>query len=79
MAAAEGCRCFALSYDPKVTQLQQELNIPGWQLLELPNHPDLISSTWLNEYFHGNALNSEQIQSLIQRSRLHQQLFANKE
>lgn len=77
MAAAEGCRCFALSYDPKVTQLQQELNIPGWQLLELPDHPELISSTWLNEYFHGDALNYEQIQSLIERSRLHQRLFAN--
>jgi polysaccharide pyruvyl transferase WcaK-like protein len=32
MAAAAQCRCFALSYDPKVTALMDELDLPGWDL-----------------------------------------------
>ncbi|TVQ44818.1 MAG: polysaccharide pyruvyl transferase CsaB [Gloeocapsa sp. DLM2.Bin57] len=75
MAMAEGCRCFALSYDPKVTQLQLELSIPGWHLADLPESADLISTTWLNEYVNGDSLNSAQIQSLVDRSWLHQQLY----
>ena len=32
MAAAEGCRCFALSYDPKVAQVAEDLQVPGWAM-----------------------------------------------
>jgi len=32
MAAAEGCRCFALSYDLKVSQLMEELAMPGSEI-----------------------------------------------
>lgn len=32
MAAAEGCLSFALSYDPKVTQLMMDLDLPGWEM-----------------------------------------------
>ncbi|NJN22942.1 MAG: polysaccharide pyruvyl transferase CsaB [Leptolyngbya sp. RL_3_1] len=32
MAAAEGCRCFALSYDPKVTQLMADQAMAGWEM-----------------------------------------------
>ncbi|MEM9905205.1 MAG: polysaccharide pyruvyl transferase family protein, partial [Cyanobacteria bacterium P01_D01_bin.44] len=35
MSAAEGCRCYALSYDPKVTQLMQDVDIPGCDLLSV--------------------------------------------
>lgn len=75
MAMAQGCRCFALSYDPKVSQLQLELNIPGWHLGKLPDNTDIISTTWLNEYVNGDPLNPAQIQSLVDRSWLHQQLY----
>jgi len=75
MAASLGCRCFALSYDPKVTQLQNELDIPGWELKQLPDDPDIISTTWLDEYANGDSLNPVKIQSLVDRAWLHQQLF----
>ncbi|HEY9859141.1 MAG TPA: polysaccharide pyruvyl transferase CsaB, partial [Candidatus Obscuribacterales bacterium] len=59
MAAAEGCRCFALSYDPKVSQLMSELEIPGWDLVGGSPHPvmpddaHVISQTWIECYANG--------------------------
>jgi len=32
MSAAEGCRSFAISYDPKVDAIAQDLDLPGWSL-----------------------------------------------
>jgi polysaccharide pyruvyl transferase CsaB len=75
MAAAEGCRCFALSYDPKVTQLMSELNLPGWKLSDLPTDVTKISTAWIEQYHNGEALNKIQIQSLIDRALLHEQLL----
>jgi polysaccharide pyruvyl transferase CsaB len=75
MAAAETCRCFALSYDPKVTQLMFELNLPGWELSELPEASQTITQAWLEHYNNGRALDEMQIQSLIDRALLHQQLL----
>ena len=75
MAAAEGCSCFALSYDPKVTQLMSELNLPGWKLSELPENSTEISQAWLEHYTNGLALDNIQIQSLIDRALLHQKLL----
>ena len=75
MAAAEECRCFALSYDPKVSQLMMELNMPGWELNQLPNDPDLISQTWLEHYVNGDPLSGDQIQSLVDRSLMHRDLL----
>ena len=75
MAAAEGCCCFALSYDPKVTQLMSELNLPGWKLSDLPTDATEISTAWIEQYNHGETLNKTQIQSLIDRALLHQQLL----
>lgn len=75
MAAAEGCRCFALSYDPKVSQLMEELAMPGWDLAQLPDDPNLISQTWLEHYANGYPLAPEQIQSLVDRALMHQDLL----
>lgn len=75
MAAAEGCRCFALSYDPKVNRLMEELAIPGWDLATLPNEPNLISKTWIEHYANGEPITPEQIQSLIDRSLIHRELL----
>jgi polysaccharide pyruvyl transferase CsaB len=75
MAAAEECRCFALSYDPKVSQLMAQLNMPGWDLNQLPNDPNLISQTWLEHYANGESLSSDQIQSLVDRSLMHRDLL----
>jgi polysaccharide pyruvyl transferase CsaB len=75
MAAAEGCRCFALSYDPKVSQLMAELEMPGWDLAQLPDDPNLISQTWLEHYANGDPLAPEQIQSLVDRALIHRDLL----
>ncbi len=75
MAASQECRCFALSYDPKVSQLQSELNLPGWELSQLPLDPNLISTSWLQEYVNGEALTKTQIQGLIDRALLHTEIF----
>lgn len=75
MAAAEGCNCFALSYDPKVTQLMSELNLPGYELADMPQNYQEISNTWLEQYNQGKTLNNIQIQSLINQSLIHQQLL----
>ncbi|QIR41424.1 polysaccharide pyruvyl transferase CsaB [Tolypothrix sp. PCC 7910] len=75
MAAAEGCRCFALSYDPKVNRLMEDLSMPGWDLVNLPNDPNIISKAWIEHYAHGNPLSSEQIQSLVDRALMHRELL----
>jgi polysaccharide pyruvyl transferase CsaB len=75
MAAAEGCRCFALSYDPKVSQLMSELAMPGWELEQMPDDPNLISQTWLEHYVNGEPLAPEQIQSLVDRALIHRDLL----
>ena len=75
MAAAEECRCFALSYDPKVTQLMKELNLPGWELEALPDNPNQMSTAWLQQYVNGDPLIPAQIQSLVDRALMHQELL----
>jgi polysaccharide pyruvyl transferase CsaB len=77
MAAAEECRCFALSYDPKVTQLMDQLDLPGWALDQLPDDPNLISQTWLKHYVNGNSLTRDQIQSLVDRALMHRDLLTH--
>ncbi|MBH8564224.1 polysaccharide pyruvyl transferase CsaB [Nostoc sp. CENA67] len=75
MAAAEGCRCFALSYDPKVNRLMEELAIPGWDLATLPDDTNLIGKTWIEHYANGDPLLPEQIQSLVDRALMHRELL----
>ena len=75
MGAAEGCRCFGISYDPKVNSLMAELHLPGWELKQLPDDPNLISKTWLEYYVNGEPLNCDQIQSLVNRALMHRDLL----
>jgi len=75
MAAAEECRCFALSYDPKVRYLMQELSIPGWELGEIPDDPKVIVNTWLDCYANGDSLSKPQIRSLVDRALIHRDLL----
>lgn len=75
MAAAEGCRCFALSYDPKINQLMTQLNIPGWNLGEIPEDSQSITQTWLEVYHQGVGLTTEQISALSDRANLHQEVL----
>jgi polysaccharide pyruvyl transferase CsaB len=75
MAAAEECRCFALSYDPKVSYLMEQLDIPGWDLNRLPDEPNAIDQIWLKHYANGNPLSSDQIQSLVDRALMHRDVL----
>lgn len=95
MAAAEGCRCVGLSYDPKVTQLLRSLKLTGWdlnpnsptqtsslktnqddwQLPPLPRTATDLSQAWIEFYANGNPLTNDQIQSLVDRALMHQDLL----
>ena len=75
MAAASGCSCFALSYDPKVSQLMSELNLSGYELADIPADKKVISDALYQHYQQGQALDRVQIQSIIDRALIHQQLL----
>lgn len=85
MAAAEGCRCFALSYDPKVSQLMADLALPGIDLnlpqpptdpaLRWPDRVSDLSQRWQTVYAQGQPLSPEQIQVRIDRALMHQDLL----
>jgi polysaccharide pyruvyl transferase CsaB len=75
MAASEECRCFALSYDPKVSQLMDELEMPGYLLSELPDDPYLISKTWIEHYANGDALSPQRIKFIVDRSLFHREVL----
>ncbi len=76
MAAAEGCRCFALSYDPKVTQLMSDLAMPGWELAHIPIAKEQIVEAWLHQFTNGEPLAEKQLQDLKTRTSIHQKLLA---
>lgn len=71
MAAAAGCRGFALSYDPKVSQLMQDLEMPGLALAELPLDSAQLCQTWLEQYANGEPLSATQIAAVVDRAWLH--------
>ena len=75
MAASVGCRCFALSYDPKINRLMEDLDMPGWDLATLPDDPNLISKTWIEHYANGDPLSPETIQSLVDRALMHRDML----
>ncbi|EAZ92776.1 polysaccharide pyruvyl transferase CsaB [Crocosphaera chwakensis] len=75
MAASEECKCFALSYDPKVNHLMEEIEIPGWNLDKLPSDPNIISTAWLEYFVNGEPLLKERIQSLTDRAFMHQDIL----
>lgn len=75
MAAAAECRCFALSYDPKVNQLMHDVSIPGWELDQIPADPNQICRTWLDLYANGDSLSTDQIRFLTDRALIHQEVL----
>ena len=76
MAAAEGCKCWAISYDPKVTKLMAEIDIPGWELTDIPIDPQAITQAWQQHLTTGSALSDESIHTLNQKSLIHRDLLA---
>ncbi|MGD1715781.1 polysaccharide pyruvyl transferase CsaB [Dapis sp. BLCC M172] len=75
MGFTQECRCFAISYDPKVSQLMTDLEMPGWELSELPEDANLISKIWINNYANGEALLSDKIYFFRERALIHQEVL----
>jgi polysaccharide pyruvyl transferase CsaB len=75
MASAEGSRCFALSYDPKVTRLMESVPMSGLELEQLPSDAPLISAAWQKLYTDDEGLPSVQIESLKAQALLHGELL----
>jgi polysaccharide pyruvyl transferase CsaB len=75
MAAAEGCRCFAISYDPKVSQLMQEVDLVGWELAEMPDNAQEMSKNWIEYYANGESVCVDRLQSLVDRAFMHRDLL----
>ena len=76
MAAAEGNRCFALSYDPKVTRLMEDLHMKGYDLSKLPTHATTIAQDWQNCLEAANPIERQTIGDRIEQSQMHQKLLA---
>jgi hypothetical protein len=53
----------------------EDLEIPGWDLKDLPDDVDLISKTWIDYYNNGAALSPHKIQSLVNGAFLHRDLL----
>ncbi|WP_199247728.1 polysaccharide pyruvyl transferase CsaB [[Phormidium] sp. ETS-05] len=75
MAAAAHCKCFGISYDPKVTQLMTELDLPGILLSELPESSDTIRKNLLDCYANGQPLSGAKTQSLVEGTLMHQDML----
>lgn len=75
MGAAEGCRCFAISYDPKVNRLMEDTDMPGWDLANLPDDPNVISKTWIEYYANGEAISKDKIKFLLDRALIHREVL----
>jgi polysaccharide pyruvyl transferase CsaB len=72
MAAAEGCQCFGISYDPKVQRLMAEIQCPGWALDHMPEDSEVIAQQWIQQFKAESTLSLEQRQNLVQRAMVHQ-------
>ncbi|MEM9945518.1 MAG: polysaccharide pyruvyl transferase CsaB [Cyanobacteria bacterium P01_D01_bin.36] len=84
MSASEGCRSFAISYDPKVDALCESLELPGWDLSStakvLPPFPadaNSLCKAWLDCYVNEDALTPDQISARVDQALMHQDLIAD--
>lgn len=75
MAAAVGCPCFALSYDPKVTQLQQQCQLAGLDLTHFSLDAAQLTEQWLTAFHQRQGLTLEQQNEIQQQVEQHHQLL----
>jgi polysaccharide pyruvyl transferase CsaB len=78
MAAAAGCKCWAISYDPKVSKLMTEIEIPGWELADIPTDANAIAQTWQTHLTTGTPLSPQLRQNLHHTSLAHKNLLTSK-
>ncbi len=75
MAAAEGSHCSAISYDPKVSYLMQDLGISGWELADLPDDAQLLTGAWVDHLENRDQFLCDRVQQLKQQALMHQKIF----
>lgn len=75
MASSEKCPCFALSYDPKVTNLMKEIEIDGYELDNFPTDVQTITEKWLKIYHNQPHLSDNTLDLLAKSALKHQTLF----
>ncbi|MEO0968022.1 MAG: polysaccharide pyruvyl transferase CsaB, partial [Cyanobacteria bacterium J06639_18] len=66
---------FAISYDPKINRLMEDLDLPGWDLTSLPDDPSLISKAWIEYYANGEALSQDRLQFMLDRALIHREIL----
>ena len=74
MAAAEGVPTYALSYDPKVTQLMEAESISGCELEQLPENAEALGREWV-ALLQQSGLTREQRDRLRQDTLVHRELL----
>ena len=75
MGASEKCLCFALSYDPKVNRLMEYLDMPGWDLTNLPEDSHTISKAWIEHYANGEPVSSDKLQYIVDRALVNKEVL----
>ncbi|WP_017293021.1 polysaccharide pyruvyl transferase CsaB [Geminocystis herdmanii] len=75
MASSEKCPCFALSYDPKVTNLMKEIDIDGYELDNFPTDVQTITKKWLKIYHNQPRLSDDNLDLLEKNALKHQTLL----
>ena len=75
MAASEQCPCFALSYDPKVTNLMTQVGIEGYELSKFTSQVSEITQEILYIYYNKVKLSMDKIESLGNSALQHQDLI----
>jgi polysaccharide pyruvyl transferase CsaB len=75
MAAAEGCQCSAISYDPKVSYLMEDLGISGWELDNLPDEAQLLTDVWIKDLGNGGNAIATRIHQLKKQALIHKKLL----
>ncbi len=76
MAAAEGCQCSAISYDPKVSYLMDDLCISGWELDRLPDEAQALTDVWMQDLDNKDRAIAPRIHQLKQQAFIHQKILS---
>ena len=75
MAASEGCQCSAISYDPKVSYLMEDLGISGWELTSLPEDAQVLTDQWINSLENRDRAIATRVHELKQQALIHKELL----
>jgi polysaccharide pyruvyl transferase WcaK-like protein len=75
MAASEGCQCSAISYDPKVSYLMEDLGISGWELEDLPEDAQVLTDQWINCLENRDRAIVNRVHELKQQAIIHKEIL----